>query len=88
MAHGYKKPNTVRVSFDYDEFSELLMFAFDNRAAAPEVEELYQKLMHSVTGINLNKYYTIWKTSDDPLEAEEARKKYVELKEIPKDFRW
>ena len=73
------------IQISKDLFLNLLRFHF---AEIHEVEgDIKNELQQKWNSILLREYYTIYKTAPTEQEREEARKKYLEERGMPKSFR-
>ena len=50
--------------------------------------EIKKELQMKLDRITMRSYYTKYKTAETEQEREEARKKYLDEKGVPKSFRW
>ena len=50
--------------------------------------EIKKVLQMKLDRITMRSYYTKYKTAETEQEREEARKKYLDEKGVPKSFRW
>ena len=51
-------------------------------------DEIKQDLEKKLNSMVMRKHYTAYKTASTESEREEARKKYLDEKGVPKSFRW
>ena len=61
---------------------------FDNEEIFDLEREIKKELQMKLDRITMRSYYTKYKTAETEQEREEARKKYLDEKGVPKNFRW
>ena len=61
---------------------------FDNEEIFDLEREIKKELQMKLDRITMRSYYTKYKTAETEQEREEARKKYLDEKGVPKSFRW
>lgn len=61
---------------------------FDNEEIFDLEREIKKELQMKLDRITMRSYYTKYKTAETEQEREEARKKYLDEKGVPKRFRW
>lgn len=61
---------------------------FDNEEIFDLEREIKKELQMKLDRITMRSYYTKYKTAETEQEREEAHKKYLDEKGVPKSFRW
>ena len=75
-----------KVQISKELFFNLIRFHF---AEMYEVEEdIKNELQKKLNSMVMREYYTTYKTAPTEQEREEARKKYLDERGVPKSFRW
>lgn len=74
------------VSISEELFFDLIRyFMLDSEE---DVESIRERLNDKLDRLAIREAYTNYKTAADAIEKEAARKKYLEIKGIPEDYRW
>lgn len=78
----------AKIQIDEELFCELckvhLLGISDSEAAL----KIYKGLNSKLEALNARAHYTQYKTAPTEEEQQEARSRYLELKCVPKSFRW
>ena len=76
----------VRIDLDLELFKKVLLACGESEE--PAFQELNEVLLDKLNRMILREQYTIYKTSNNPAEKEQARQHYLDAKGVPEDFRW
>lgn len=75
-----------KVQIPMDLFLALVKYhCFDLYEDETDIKRELEKKLNSIA---MHEYYTLYKTAPTEQEREEARKKYLDEKGVPTDFRW
>ena len=61
---------------------------YDNEELFDLEHEIKSELQQKLDKVSMRSYYTAYKTAPTEQEREEARKKYLDERGVPKSFRW
>ena len=61
---------------------------YDNEELFDLEREIKSELQKKLDKVSMRSYYTAYKTAPTEQEREEARKKYLDERGVPKSFRW
>lgn len=74
------------INISEELFFDLVKYFFLNDDS--KVKEINERLNDKLDRLAAREAYTNYKTLADPVEKEVARKKYLDAKGIPEDYRW
>lgn len=66
-------------------FTIMRYFLFEEEELLPEIQKELEKKLDALV---MRELYTKYKTAPTEKEKEEARKKYLDKREVPGSFRW
>lgn len=61
---------------------------YDNEELFDLEREIKSELQKKLDKVSMRSYYTAYKTAPTEQEREEARKKYLDERGVPENFRW
>lgn len=84
-----QKNDKVQLDMTYGQLLSLLLYLGNNLGNLdPAEQDLYDLIVDKVKRIMEHDLYSVYKTASSEAEREEARRKYLDSKGIPQDFRW